>query len=359
MSTATGRAQGARSDREADGLRGEILELKKKWGRKLVILTHHYQRPEIVNVGDVRGDSYELAREAARRDDVEHIVFCGVLFMAEAAAVLARDDQRVYHPNTNAGCPLADFADAIQLGRALARIEEVRGAGSVIPITYMNSNVDVKAVVGASGGTVCTSSNAPRAFEWALARKPSVLFVPDEHLGRNTAAQLGIPDEEIVVWDPWHEDGTASFAELMSATVILWRGHCHVHAWFRPDHVREARRACPDALVYVHPECRQEVVRMADGAGSTRYLVGAAAEAPAGSTLYIGTEINLVTRLSMEHRDKRILPLAHSLCPNMYRITMSRLRDTLAALPGGEPVTVGENIRENARLALERMLDIP
>ena len=336
----------------------EILELKKRWGRKLLILTHHYQRPEIVRLGDVRGDSFELAREAARREGVEHIVFCGVLFMAEAAAVVARPEQSVYHPNPDAGCPLADFADAVQVLRAMETIEEVRGKGRVTPVTYMNSDVGVKAVVGAAGGTVCTSSNASTAFEWALERGECVLFVPDEHLGRNTAAALSIPDDEVVVWDPWKEGGNLDAADLARARIILWRGHCHVHTWFRPDHIQRVRGSSPEALVYVHPECHREVVELADGAGSTRFLVQAAEKAPAGATIYIGTEINLVARLDQEHEDKTILPLARSLCPNMFRITLRRLRDTLARLPGGDTISVDRQVRENARLALETMLRI-
>ncbi|MBW2260777.1 MAG: quinolinate synthase NadA [Deltaproteobacteria bacterium] len=344
------------SGKDAQSLRQEILDLKKKWGEKLLILTHHYQRPEVVRLGDVRGDSFELAREASRREDVEHIVFCGVLFMAEAAAIVARPEQKVYHPNMNAGCPLADYADAVQVERAIAAIEEVRGKGSVTPVTYMNSDASVKAVCGAAGGTVCTSSNAPRAFEWALERGECVLFVPDEHLGWNTAAALSVPDGEVVVWDPWENGGNLDAAELGRARIILWRGHCHVHTWFRPDHIQRARDASPEALVYVHPECHRDVVALADGAGSTRYLVQAAEQAPAGATIYIGTEINLVTRLDMEHEDKTILPLARSLCPNMFRITLRRLRDTLACLPDGETVMVDQEVRENAQLALERML---
>jgi quinolinate synthase len=337
----------------------QIEELRQRWGERLVILTHHYQRPDVVAAGDVRGDSFELARAASERRGAEHIVFCGVRFMAEAAAVVARDDQRVYHPDERAGCPLAAFADAEQVERALAAIEKVRGRGSVMPVTYMNSDVEVKALVGEKGGTVCTSSNADSAFRWALEKRPVVLFVPDEHLGRNTASKLGIRDDELVVWDPWRPDGGVSFAELMTATAVLWRGHCHVHTWFRPDQIEAVRRARPDARIYVHPECRREVVRLADGAGSTSYLVRAAAEAPAGSTLYIGTEINLVTRLAMELTDRTILPLGRSMCPNMYRITLARLRDTLLGLPGTPPVVVDEDVRRGARAALDRMLALP
>jgi quinolinate synthase len=246
----------------------------------------------------------------------------------------------------------------MQVQRAIEAIEQVRGRGGVTPITYMNSDATVKAVCGAAGGAVCTSSNAKTAFEWALERGECVLFVPDEHLGRNTAASLAILDEDVVVWDQWKDGRNLDSSDLGRARVILWRGHCHVHTWFRPDHIERARNASPEALVYVHPECRREVVELADGAGSTRYLVQAADEAPRGSTVYIGTEINLVSRLAMEQPDKRILPLARSLCPNMFRITPRRLRDTLARLPDGETVRVDQEVRENARLALERMLSL-
>ncbi len=343
---------------DLSGVTDDILALKNRWGTKLVILTHHYQRPEIVAVGDVRGDSFELAREAAEREGVEHIVFCGVLFMAEAAAVVARPDQRVYHPSMDAGCPLADHADAVQVQRALEFLQDVKGTGSVMPITYMNSDVEVKAVVGQHGGSVCTSANARTLFEWGLSRRPSVLFVPDEHLGHNTAESMGIPDSEVLVWDPHSDPAVLDRASVARARAILWRGHCHVHTWFRPDHVTRARLQHPEARIHVHPECRREVARLADGVGSTRYLVNVVGEAPSGAVLYIGTEINLVARLALEHPDKTILPLARSLCPNMYRITLRRLRDTLAALPMAPTVTVDQSIGGAARTALTRMLEV-
>jgi len=278
--------------------------------------------------------------------------------MAEGAAVLARPDQRVHHPLPSALCPLASFADSVQVERALDALAFIKGRDAVTPVVYMNSDAAVKAACGARGGTVCTSSNAERALRWAFDRGPCVLFIPDEHLGRNTADRMGIPDSEIVVWDPWRENGGIGEASLRSARLVLWRGHCHVHTWFGPEHVAAARRRHPDAIVLVHPECRREVVRKADGAGSTRYLVDAVTAAPGGCTIYMGTETNLVTRLAEENQDKTVLPLARSLCPNMFRITLTRLRDTLAALPGGEPVTVDEDVRRDARLALDRMLSL-
>lgn len=349
---------GSAGAQDLEKVRQEILDLKKRWGDRLLILTHHYQRPEIVGVGDVRGDSFELARQAAQREGVEHIVFCGVLFMAEAAAVVARPEQRVYHPSPNSGCPLADFADAVQVQNALSYLEEVKGTGAVMPVTYMNSDVEVKAVVGQNGGSVCTSSNARDIFQWALSRRPCVLFVPDEHLGRNTAEAMSIPDQDVLLWDPYRDPAELDTEKMKRARVVLWRGHCHVHTWFRPDHVTQVRDRYPESRIHVHPECPREVVRLADGSGSTRYLVDAAQEAPAGSTLFIGTEINLVTRLASEHPDKTILPLARSLCPNMYRITLRKLRDTLRALPDVEPVTVGEQVRGASGTALNRMLEI-
>jgi quinolinate synthase len=355
---ATREAFSTGGEADPEKIRAEVVQLKRRWQERLLVLTHHYQRPDIVRLGDVRGDSFELAREAARRENVEHIVFCGVRFMAEAAAVVARPGQKVHHPHAGAGCPLADFADAVQVERALSSIEDVKGTGAVMPVTYMNSDVEVKAVVGRHGGAVCTSSNARTMFEWALDRRPCVLFIPDEHLGCNTADALHIPDAEVVTWDPHRDPATMDRGALERARVVLWRGHCHVHTWFRPDHVKGVRDRDPEARIYVHPECRREVVRLADGAGSTRYLVEAAEAAPAGSRVYIGTEVNLVTRLAMENPDKTILPLARSLCPNMYRISMRRLRDTLAALPDAEPVHVPDAVRGPARTALERMLSI-
>lgn len=348
------------SPKAQDDLVAGILDIKKRWGDRLVVLAHHYQRPEVVAVGDVRGDSFELARQAASRAEAKHIVFCGVSFMAESAVVLARPGQRVYHPDPSAGCPLADFADAVQVERAIEAIERERGEpGSVVPVAYMNSDVEVKAMVGRRGGTICTSSNAARAFGWALGRGKALLFVPDEHLGWNTAAAIGIPEEEVTVWDPGQGYGRQiGPASLESARVVLWRGHCHVHTAFTPEHVAAARESSPGCLVVVHPECHREVVKASDGSGSTTFLVRAVAEAAEGSTVYVGTEHCLVTRLATENPGKKVVPLARSVCPNMSRITLRKVRDTLAAIPDLAPVEVEEDLSREARLALDRMLTL-
>jgi len=338
--------------------RQAILELKRSLGERLIILAHHYQRPELVALGDIRGDSYELSKKAAEAS-AEWIVFCGVHFMAQSAAVLARPDQQVFHPNPNAGCPMADMASGGDVARALDEIARVQQGKRLVPLTYMNTLVDVKAVVGEGGGAVCTSSNAPRAFEWAYGRGETVLFVPDEHLGRNTAARLGIPDEEIVRYDPAQgELGGLEEGKLARARLVLWAGYCHVHTWFTVQHIEEARSRWPGAEVHVHPECPREVVERADGSGSTGYLVKVVEDAAPGAVLIIGTEVNLINRLAAEHPDKRVLPLARSLCPNMYRISLRHLRSTLERLPDAAPIVIRDQERAGATLALRRMLEL-
>ncbi|MFH1809657.1 MAG: quinolinate synthase NadA [Pseudomonadota bacterium] len=336
----------------------EIRELRDRLGDRLLILTHHYQRPELVALGHIRGDSYELSRLAAD-SRAEWIVFCGVHFMAQSAAVLARDDQRVFHPNPRAGCPMADMAERGDVQRALDVFHRLRPSSRVVPLTYMNTLADVKAVVGENGGAVCTSSNAERAFRWAYGRGEQILFVPDEHLGRNTAASLGLVDDEIALYDPHAgELGGLSEDALARARLVLWSGYCHVHTWFSVEHIAAARQRWPGCVIHVHPECRREVVQQADGAGSTGYLVRAVQEAKPGDTLVIGTEVNLVTRLAAEFPDRTVVPLDRSLCPNMYRITLRHLQETLLQLPELNQVQVNPRDLEGARLALQRMLEL-
>ncbi|HEY3356334.1 MAG TPA: quinolinate synthase NadA [Polyangia bacterium] len=346
----------------------EIRALRARLGRRVVVLTHHYQRPEIVALGDLRGDSFELSRLAAADEASEAIVFCGVHFMAESAAILARAAQRVYHPNLAAGCPMADMAQVGDLERAWRELGEVLGedpARHVMPLAYMNTTAAVKAFVGEHGGAVCTSSNADRAMRWALGERRAVLFVPDEHLGRNTACALGIPADEQVLWDYAKPRGGLGPSAIQGARAILWRGHCHVHTWFEPAHITAARARLRGCRVYVHPECRREVVLAADGAGSTAYLVKQCAAAAPGAELVIGTEINLVTRMQQEHPDRTIVPLARSLCPNMYRIGLRHLRDVLQRLDAGDAavednrIEIADEVRRGARAALERMLAMP
>jgi len=336
----------------------EIRALRAKWGREVVLLSHHYQRMEIADLADHKGDSYELSRVASEAKDARFIVFCGVRFMAEAAEVLRREEQRVVHPVAEAGCPMADMAPAEDAAEAWERIAALRGPEAVMPIVYMNSGADLKALVGKNGGCVCTSSNAPRAFRWAFERREAVFFFPDEHLGRNTAHDMGIAPAEMVMWDPRKPDGGLTGDQIRSARVILWKGWCHVHVAFTPEDVRAARERFPQGQIHVHPECPREVVELADGAGSTSYLVQTVEQAAPGTTLVIGTEINLVERLARDFPDRTVVPLKRSLCHNMYRIDLHALRDALRRLPEGPFVELPPDVKKDAATALERMLSI-
>lgn len=344
-----------------------IRDAKERLGDRMVILAHHYQRPEIVALGDHRGDSFELSRIASEQT-AEFIVFCGVHFMAESARILAKPEQRVFHPNLNAGCPMADMADTGDVERVFGELNEVLGdASGVVPMTYMNSNAGVKAFCGRNGGTVCTSSNAEKAFRWAFERGERIFFIPDEHLGRNTANTLGLDRDRVVVWDWSKPYGGLDKATIKAAQVYLWKGYCHVHTWYTPQHIAEARERYPGCQVVVHPECHEDVVALADGVGSTSYLVNYVKDAPPGSTIVIGTEINLTARLAVENPGKTVVELSRSLCPNMFRINLRKLEETISHLstpgPNGEVGQLGEIIIpkalvRDARLALDRMLQI-
>jgi quinolinate synthase len=336
----------------------EVQDLKAKWGKEIILLAHHYQRHEIADLGDRLGDSYELARAASEAERARFIVFCGVRFMAEAAEIVRRENQVVIHPAAEAGCPLADMAPVDRAEEAWEHIAGVRGADKVMPLVYMNSSAKLKAMVGRYGGSVCTSSNAGRAFEWGFKEREAVFFFPDEHLGRNSARGVGIPEEQVVVWDPKQEGGGIEEKALKGARAILWKGYCHVHTAFVPEDIQQARERFPEARVLVHPECPEEVVKIADGAGSTAYLVKAVENAEPGSTLVIGTEINLVSRLARDHHARTVIPLKRSLCPNMFRISAKRLLDSLRSLPEPEVVTLPKEVKKDAKLALERMLSI-
>jgi quinolinate synthase len=335
-----------------------IRVVRARWRREVLLLAHHYQRPEIVAEADRVGDSYELSRAASEERDARFIVFCGVRFMAEAAEILRQPHQRVIHPAPEAGCPMADMASVEDAQAAWEALCAARGPEAVMPVVYMNSSAALKALVARHGGCVCTSSNAGRAFRWALAKREALLFFPDEHLGRNTARELKLPGEELVVWNPREPDGGVPAAVLRRARVILWKGFCHVHTTFRVSDVDLARERHPGARVLVHPECPADVVQRADGSGSTSYLVRAVKEAPRGSVLVIGTEINLVTRLAHEHPDRQVLPLGPSLCHNMFRISPRRVREALESLSVAEAVELPAEIKEQARAGLERMLTL-
>jgi len=345
-----------------------ISAAKGELGSKVVILGHHYQRDEVIRFADFRGDSYKLAQEAARTR-AEYIVFCGVHFMAESADILARPGQRVILPDLNAGCSMADMAEIGQVESCWDQLvamglsdEEGRG---ITPLTYMNSTAAIKAFCGERGGLVCTSSNAPAAFRWAFARNEKILFLPDQHLGRNTAFRMGIPLDECVVWDPFMIGGSSTPEKLRRARVILWKGHCSVHQRFLPEHVDNVRTRYPGIRVIVHPECRWEVCQKADGIGSTEGLIKMIKEAPAGTSFAVGTEIHLVNRMGKEFKNdnKMVVTLDDSgcLCTTMFRISPQHLCWALENLVEGNVVHrihVTEEVKYWARVALDRMLEV-
>jgi quinolinate synthase len=328
-----------------------------------VILGHHYQKDEVIELADITGDSFLLARRGAEADDAEFLVFCGVYFMAEAASVLAQPHQRVVLPDLGAGCHLAECADIFTVRDAWAQLTAALPGRRVVPLTYMNSGADLKAFVGENGGAVCTSGNAERAFRWALGEGDAVLFFPDEHLGRNTACRLGFAPDAGLVWDPRKADlGGLDPGALARAQVILWKGFCNVHVRFTTRQIAEARERFPDVRVIVHPECPRPVVEAADEDGSTEYIIRRCEEAPAGSVLAIGTDWNLVNRLRERHApEKTIFCLEESLCPcvTMNRITLPKLTWALESLVAGDVVNevrVDEEMAQWGRVALDRML---
>src|SRR6202451_320798 len=343
-----------------------IAAAREVLGRECVILGHHYQRDEVIRFADFRGDSYNLSQEAAKAGG-KYIVFCGVHFMAESADILARPGQIVILPDLNAGCSMADMADITQVEDCWEQFVHAGLAtddgDGITPITYINSTAAIKAFCGERGGVVCTSSNAAGAMRWGLAKNSKLLFLPDQHLGRNTGDGLGIPLNEMVVWDPYLINGGVTPDRLRAAKVILWKGHCSVHQRFLPEHVDKVRATYPGIQVLVHPECRWEVCQKADGIGSTDYLIKVVREAPAGSSFAIGTEIHLINRLAKENPGKRVITLDDSgcLCTTMFRISPQHLCWALENLVDGNIVNqikVKPNIKMWARAALDRMLEI-
>ncbi len=338
-------------------LRERIQRQKKQLGRQLLILGHHYQRLEVIEYADHRGDSFGLAQKAAADTTCTFIVFCGVRFMAESADILAAPGQIVQHPDPDAGCPLASMADIRAVRAAWAMVASVCGEEHVLPITYMNSDASLKAFCGSKGGLVCTSSNAEKAFRWALSQRRYLFFFPDENLGRTTARKLGLTHTDLFLWDPSHPPEECTLRDALErARVILWKGYCHVHTRFRQEHVIAARKQIPGAVVVVHPECEEEVVDLADACGSTEFICRFVKDAKPGSTIFVGTEINLVHRLAREYPDKQIYELARSLCPNMYRIDLPKLMWTLENPGEVHVVTVDPVIKQDAKIALQRML---
>ncbi len=335
-----------------------IERAKAQLGEELIILGHHYQRDAVIRFADYRGDSLELSRVAARARGAKHIVFCGVDFMAESAAILCDPNQSVYIPAKTARCPMAAMADVADASRAWDYLSSMWG-DDLLPVTYQNSGADLKAFCGEHGGAVCTSSNATAVFEWALAQKGHILFFPDEHLGRNTALSLGFAPEEIVVWDPRRHLEVSKI--LSKSKVVVWKGYCHVHTFFSVEQVQLARERYPDATVIVHPECPAEVVGESDKNGSTSFIVRAVEESPSGAAFIIGTEINLVDRLAKEHPDKSVVPLARSLCGAMFHINPHNLLyvlDGISEERRRNMVEVREEIAQGANLALGRMLAV-
>ncbi len=343
-----------------------IHAARQKLGAQAVVLGHHYQRDEVIQFADYTGDSYKLSKAAAETN-ARYMVFCGVYFMAETADILAQPWQQVVLPDLNAGCSMADMAEIGQVEdcwESLERLRATAGAG-ILPLTYMNSAANIKAFCGERGGLACTSSNARAAFEWAFRRAGKILFLPDQHLGRNTAFAMGIPLSEMVVWDPYQINGGVTPERLHAAKVVLWKGHCSVHQRFLPEHVDRVRREEPGMQVVVHPECRWEVCQKADVLGSTERIIQTIEQAPAGSSFAVGTEIHLVNRLAKRFAPlgKRVITLDESgcLCTTMYRISPQHLAWALENLIDGRVVNriqVEHGTKRWARVALDRMLEI-
>ncbi len=339
-----------------------ICRAKATLGSRLVILGHHYQRDEVVKFADYCGDSLKLSQIAAGREEAEFIIFCGVHFMAESADILSGEHQAVILPDLNAGCSMADMATLEQVEVCWEELGRLV-PGKVVPVTYINSTAAIKAFVGQHGGAVCTSSNARKVMEWALGQGQKGLFLPDEHLGRYTGHTLGIPLDQMVVWDPHEEMGGLAEEDLRRARVILWKGHCSVHQRFLAEQVERARAKYPGIRVIVHPECRWEVCQLADEVGSTEFIIRRVASSPPGSQWAVGTEIHLVNRLAKVHPDRLVVTLddCGCLCSTMYRISPQHLCWTLESLIAGQVVNriiVDPETKRWARVALGKMLEI-
>jgi quinolinate synthase len=335
---------------------------KARLGRDVVILGHHYQRDEVVKFADFRGDSLKLSFQASQAE-ARYIVFCGVHFMAESADILRRQHQVVVLPDLNAGCSMADMADIGQVEACWSELSSLLDSRKIIPVTYMNSTAAIKAFTGEQGGSVCTSSNAAGVMKWAFEKGEKVLFLPDEHLGRNTGYRMGIPLEQMIVWDPYEEFGGNTPEAIRSARIILWKGYCSVHQRFTPQQVERVRREHPGIRVIVHPECRFEVAEAADQIGSTEGIIKAIQASPAGTEWAVGTEIHLVNRLGKELKNHKVISLDPSVCvcTTMFRITPQHLLWALENLGEGNVVnriSVDERTRHHARLALDRMLSL-
>ena len=334
-------------------------------GSKAMVLGHHYQRDEVIAFADIRGDSFKLAQAAADNSDAEFIFFCGVHFMAESADILTTPNQKVILPDLSAGCSMADMATASQVNECWQVLGKLGVAAKTIPITYMNSSAAIKAFTGKNNGAVCTSSNAARALKWAFENGEKILFLPDQHLGRNTAVlSLGLTLDDCVLWNPWKPNGGLTDDQIKNSKVILWRGHCSVHGRFSIQNINDVRQQVPGIKVLVHPECQHEVVSNADVVGSTEMIIKTVKESAPGSKWAIGTELNLVSRLANENLDKQVLFLDKTVCycSTMNRIDLPHLVWAMESLVGGRLVNqikVEAEIAKYAKVALERMLALP
>lgn len=342
-------------------LEEKVREIKAKLGNKLFIPGHHYQKDEVIQFADATGDSLKLAQISAANNEAESIVFCGVHFMAETADILTTENQTVYLPDMRAGCSMADMADIYQTERAWEKLIGLFGE-TIIPLTYVNSTAAIKAFVGRHGGATVTSSNAEKMVSWALKQKERLLFLPDQHLGRNTAFNLGIKLEEMAVWNP-ETNELETDADPNTIKVILWKGHCSVHENFTVENIADIRAQYPEMKIIVHPECRREVVALADDAGSTNYIIEKIEASQPGSSWAIGTEMNLVNRIIKEHPDKHIVSLNPHMCPclTMNRIDLPHLVWCLDQIEKGEThniIKVDALTAADAKLALQRMLEI-
>ena len=356
---------GALPDTSDPKLVERAIKARAKLGDRAMVLGHHYQRDEVIDFADIRGDSFKLAQAAANNSSAEYIIFCGVHFMAESADVLTTDFQKVILPDLAAGCSMADMASASQVNQCWSQLTKLNIAQRTIPITYMNSTAAIKSFTGKNGGAICTSSNAERAMKWAFEKGEKILFLPDQHLGRNTAVlKLGLSLADCVVWNPWKVNGGLTESELEKAKVILWRGHCSVHGRFSLENVNQVRSAVKGVKVLVHPECKNEVVAAADVVGSTEMIIRTVEESAPGSKWAIGTELNLVQRLANENSDKEIVFLDKTVCycSTMNRIDLPHLVWALESLVDGNIVNqikVETETAKFAKVALDRMLALP
>ena len=339
-----------------------IHRVREKLGKSVTVLGHHYQREEVIKYVDFQGDSFLLSQKAAQLPDADYIVFCGVHFMAETACILCAPHQKVILPNITAGCSMADMAPMEDVDDAWEDLQDVLSDhGGIIPVTYMNSIAGIKALCGRNGGAVCTSSNAAAVVEWGLQNAERILFLPDQHLGRNTALKLGVSLDEMVIWNPFKRMGGTTPEQLRAAKMVLWQGHCSVHTRFTVKQIQMARERYPDVNVLVHPECTWETVQAADMIGSTEFIRKAINEAPAGSKWAVGTEISLVNRLAINNPDKVVFCLDPVICPcsTMYRVHPAYLLWVLEGLVEGQvinQITVPEDVQRESQVALDRML---